>query len=149
MDSNDVRALVGTELPVGAYRIDPATHARAVSAVHAGDYAFEVAHPMYGHLAPHCGMGWTLEQLFEVVGADLDSGVLFGEADLTYLTPIVIDHPYEVRAHISAVDRKTGAATGVFDLITLHLELVSAAGEVAVISRETYVFPRPDQRVAS
>jgi hypothetical protein len=142
MDLAALEALVGLPIPIGAYRIDPGDHARAMAAFHNADYGYDSAHPVYAHLAPHCGMGWKLEELFEVVDADLDSGVLFGQADLTYFRPIEIDVEYEVRGHVAAVERKEGRRAGIFDLITLHLELVDPDGEPTVLSLETYVFPR-------
>ncbi|MCP3976721.1 MAG: hypothetical protein GY720_19725 [bacterium] len=144
MELAELQALVGTELPVGSYRIDRATHARAVGAVHAGDYNFNVAHPMFGHLAPHCGMGWELVEFFDVVGAGLDDGVLFGQGDLTYNGPIELDVDYEVRGRISSVERKIGSRKGVFDLITLELELLGDEPTPVVVSKETYVFPRAE-----
>ena len=142
MDLADLEALVGSRLPDGSYRIDPEDHARAIAAIHADGYDFESAHPVYGHLAPHCGMGWSLEELVDVVGTDMDSGMLFGRGDLTYLRPIQIDVPYVVRGHIADVERKVGSRTGTFDLVTLHLELIDESGDVVVVSKETYVFPR-------
>lgn len=141
MDLAALQTLVGKPLPRGHYRITSAKHAKAVAAVHAPDYDFEVAHPVYGHLAPHCGMGWSLHEFFDVVGVDMDSGALFGEGDLTYHQPMQVDVDYAVDGHIASIDRKSGS-TGVFDLVTLHLELVDEHEELVVTSKETYVFPR-------
>ena len=137
----DLQALVGTQIPGGSYRIRPEDHAKAVAAVHAGDWEFDVAHPMYAHLANHCGMGWELTEFFELVGADLDSGVMYGQGVLTYHRPIRIGVDYEVRGHIASAERKSGSRAGTFDLVTLHLELVDDDGLVAT-SDETFVFPR-------
>jgi hypothetical protein len=142
MNFSDLEALVGTELPDGSYLIEPEAHAKAVGAVHAEDYAFGVAHPVYAHVAPHCGMGWNLPEFFDMVGADMDSGVLFGEGDLTYHQPMLIGVDYLVRGHIASVERKRGSRAGVFDLVTLHLELVDPDNILIVVSDETYVFPR-------
>lgn len=138
----------GTVLPRGSFRIARDDHRRAVAAVHAADWQFDVAHPMYGHLATHSGMGWSLEEFLAFFGAGLDSGVMFGESDLTYLQPIQLDVPYAVDAHIESVVRKTGRQTGVFDLITVHLELIDPDGTTVVISKETYVLPDQQEELA-
>lgn len=148
MDFAALQALVGTELPTGTYRIDRASHAKAVAAVHAGDYGFDTAHPMYAHLAPHCGMGWELVEFFDIVGAGLESGVLFGQGDLTINAPIELDVVYEVRGRIASVKRKHGSRKGIFDLITLELELLGESDTPVVVSKETYVFPRVAQGVS-
>jgi hypothetical protein len=138
----DLQALVGTKIPDGSYRIRPEDHAKAVAAVHAGDWEFDVAHPIYGHLANHCGMGWELHEFFELVGADLDSGVMYGQGDITYHRPIRIGVDYRVRGHIASAERKTGSRVGSFDLVTLHLELVDEDDGLVAVSEETFVFPR-------
>ena len=141
MDLAALEALVGKRLPHGHYRITADKHAKAVAALHAPEYSFDVAHPVYAHLAPHCGMGWGLQEFFDVVGVHMDSGALFGEGDLTYHQPMQVNVDYAIEGHIASIIRKSGT-TGTFDLVTLHLELIDKHGELVVTSKETYVFPR-------
>ena len=68
---------------------------------------------------------------------------LFGTV-ITYHKPIRIGVTYTVRGLIASVERKQGARTGTFDLITLHLELFDSGNEPVVTSLETYVFPRSE-----
>lgn len=143
MDATTLNALVGQVVPEGRYRIDGAVHAKALGAVHAPDYDFDVAHPIYAHMAPHCGMGWKIDEFFDFVDFPMDGGALFGEGDLTYHQPMLVDVDYVVRGHIASAERKHGARTGTFDLITLHLELIDQQDQLIVTSKETYVLPRP------
>jgi hypothetical protein len=55
---------------------------------------------------------------------------------------------YEVRGRIASVERKRGSRKGVFDLITLELELLGESDTPVVVSKETYVFPRAEQGVS-
>ncbi|MCH1513467.1 MAG: MaoC family dehydratase N-terminal domain-containing protein [Acidimicrobiales bacterium] len=144
MDLEALEALVGYELPVGQYCITAEDHKKTLGAIHQEGYAFEVAHPVYAHLAPHCGMGLTIDKFFDFVDFPMDGGALYGEGDLTYHKPIRIGVTYTVRGLIASVERKQGARTGTFDLITLHLELVDSGNEPVVTSLETYVFPRSE-----
>ncbi len=147
-DITDLESLVGTVIPEGTFVIDAESHRRLVGAIHAADYDHAVAHPIFAHLTPHCGMGWSTHDLFELVGASLDSGVLFGEGHLTYRKPLLIGHTYRIRGTIAEVARKHGDRAGTFDLVTVRLEAIDDDDEVVVVSRETYVFPRgePDAR---
>jgi hypothetical protein len=144
MDLDALGALVGYELPVGQYCITADDHQKTVGAIHQDGYAFEVAHPVYAHLAPHCGMGLKIDEFFDFVDFPMDRGALYGEGDLTYHKPIRIGVIYTVRGHIASVERKQGDRTGTFDLITLHLELLDSNNEPIVTSLETYVFPRSE-----
>ncbi len=140
----DLEALVGYELPVGQYCITPDDHQKTVRAIHQEEYAFEVAHPVYAHLAPHCGMGFKIDEFFDFVDFPMDGGALYGEGDLTYHKPIRIGVTYTVRGRVASAERKHGVRTGIFDLITLHLELFDSSKELIVTSLETYVFPRSE-----
>ena len=69
---------------------------------------------------------------------------MFGEAEIEQRIPLRIGESYEVRGGITGVVRKEGRRAGVFDIVTLRLELVDAEGEVAGVSTNSFVFPRRD-----
>ncbi|MGK0477000.1 MAG: FAS1-like dehydratase domain-containing protein [Acidimicrobiales bacterium] len=144
MNLQELEGLIGRTVPPGRYRIDRDAHAKMIGAVHASDYESDVAHPVYAHLAPHCGMGWKIDEFFDVAGFPMDGGALYGEGELTYHQPMLIDTDYVVQGHIEAVQRKHGTRTGTFDVITLLLNLVDESGMLIVTSRETYVLPRAE-----
>ena len=145
MSRQELEELAGHTFPDGSFNLDGARNTAFVGAIH-GDEAgislpLDVAHPMFAHLATHCGMGVTLEEFFRMVGAEMDSGVLFGEGTLTFGTSLRVDTTYRVTGGISRVERKEGRRTGTFDAITVFLELFDGAARVCS-SEETYIFPR-------
>ena len=141
MEIERLESLVGYELPVGEYCIAVSEHERTVGALHRKDYDYEVAHPIYAHLAPHCGMGLTLDEFFKLLDFPLDGGALYGEGDLTYHQAMHVGVKYVVKGQVASVERKKGIRTGIFDLVTLRLELFDV-DELVVTSLETYVLPR-------
>ena len=142
MNVFELEKLEGQRLPPGTYRIEPDAHTQMTEAIHAGNYNFDSAHPVYAHLAPHCGMGWRIDEFFDFVQFPMDGGALYGEGNLTYHKPIQVGVDYTVNGHINSAVRKQGKKTGTFDLVTLHLDLIDAAGDLVVTSIETYVLPR-------
>ncbi len=147
MDLDALSELIGYELPVGQYCITASDHKRTVGAIHQENYAFDVAHPIYAHLAPHCGMGFKIDEFFDFVDFPMDGGALYGEGDLTFHKQMQVGVTYVVRGRVASVERKQGSRTGTFDLITLHLELFDSNNELVVTSLETYVFPRSETQM--
>ena len=147
----DLQALIGRPFPDGTFVLDAERNAAFVGAVHtdAAGVALPpgVAHPVFAHLATHCGMGVTLEEFFAMVGAPMDSGVLFGEGVLTYDDVLRVGTAYRVSGGISRVERKHGRSTGAFDTVTVYLELFDGDTRVCA-SEETYVFPRRGEEAA-
>lgn len=148
MSVQQLEQLVGRTFPEGSFVLDANRNAAFVGAIHGDTAAFTlppgVAHPMFAHLATHCGMGVTLQEFFDMADADMDSGVLFGEGILTYDRVLRVDTTYRVTGGVSRVERKVGRRTGTFDAITVELELFD--GETRVCSsEETYVFPRTER----
>jgi hypothetical protein len=140
--------LVGTTFPEGTYRIGGQRNADYVGAVHSGSAGLsaspDVAHPVFGFLATHCGMGVTLEEFFTIVGATLEDGVLFGEGTLDFEDVVRTDTTYRVTGGIVRTARKVGRQTGTFDTITVRFELLDGDRRVCT-SEETYVFPRSEE----
>ena len=52
MNVFELEKLEGHRLPPGTYRIEPDAHTQMTEAIHAGNYNFDSAHPVYAHLAP-------------------------------------------------------------------------------------------------
>jgi hydroxyacyl-ACP dehydratase HTD2-like protein with hotdog domain len=144
----ELESLVGHRFPDGQYLIGDERNTALAGAVHTGaagvPFPPGVAHPVFAHLATHCGMGIGLEDFFALADADLEDGVVFGEGKLTYAGTIRTDQTYTVRSVIDRIERKRGKRTGVFDAVTVVLELVDPSGTTVVTSDETYVFPRRD-----
>jgi hypothetical protein len=102
-------------------------------------------HPVLVYYAAVQGSNITFEEIFELMDAAADSGVVAGEQSLEFSRPIEIDREYEVAGGITAVIRKRGRRAGVFDMLTFELSLqeLDASGPAA-ISTMTFIFPRTE-----
>jgi acyl dehydratase len=142
----ELEALVGTSFPGGTFEVSEEKNDAFVRAVHADAEAQGLsggfAHPMFGHMAAHAGKGVDVGQFFEMCGASLEDGVVFGEGGLDFHAPLRAGVTYSVTGEIVAVARKTGARTGTFDAVTTRLEMRDPDGGLVVVSTETTIFPR-------
>lgn len=141
---SDVTRLIGYRFPDGSYTIDPEDHQRFVQTTGGRRSDTGTAHPVFGFLATHCGMGLDFPQFMALLGAPLDSGALFGQEDLRLERPLHIGETFTVRGSIVEARATVGAQVGSMFLVTCGLELVDGEGEVVCRSRETYVVPRAD-----
>jgi hypothetical protein len=144
IERGDLEGLVGREFPGGTYTVDPETHGALVEAIGSRREPGGVAHPVIAFYGATRGLGVTLDELFALAGASADDGPMLGEVELELRRPLLIGATYTVRGSISAVDRKQGARTGTFDVVTCRLEL-SDGDDVAVVVSNSYVFPRRAQ----
>jgi hypothetical protein len=85
----------------------------------------------------------VFQDIFDLMDADADSGIMAGEQRLEFRTPLEIEKDYEVTGGIVDVVRKEGRRAGVFDITTFELR-VSEPGsdEPVAISTTSFVFPR-------
>jgi hypothetical protein len=139
-----LEGLIGTAFPGGTYTIEPYRHWLMADAVGDLPRSTGPASPMEIYFGAMGGLGLGLEELFALVGSSSADGPMFGEAEIEQHLPLRIGETYEVRGGITGVVRKQGKRAGVFDIVTFQLELVNAAGEVAGISTNSFVFPRRD-----
>ena len=138
-----LEGVVGTRFPGGRVTLESYEHWLACDAVEASALPRGGAHPMFGYYLALRGMGISLDDLFALVGATADSGVMFGEARLELIRPLSVGAEYEVSGEIESVERKEGRRAGVFDLVTFRLDVADDAGPV-VVSTNTFVFPRAE-----
>jgi acyl dehydratase len=138
--------LIGHRLE-GSFTIDPEAHRVFTDAVFAGDWQGQVAHPLFLHLVAHCGKGMPLEEFFDLLGTELESGVTFGEGRLDYHAPLQIGATYRVQTEIADVERKHGRRRGAFDVVTCRIRVFDADDTLVGVSHESYVVPETSQEV--
>lgn len=138
----EVRDLVGTTFPGGTATVEPYQHWLTCDVVESPLPADEVAHPLYVYLIAMAGMGMSIEDFFGLCHATSADGPMFGECRTRVHRPLRVGVTYTVRGGIVDVQRKEGKRAGVFDIVAFELELVDAAGEVAGVCRNSFVFPR-------
>jgi hypothetical protein len=100
-------------------------------------------HPMLVYYAAVEASGVTFQDMFDLMDASADSGVVVGEQKLEFARPILVDQLYEVEGGITEVVRKQGARAGVFDMFTFVMTLREPAETTpAATSTMTFIFPR-------
>jgi hypothetical protein len=104
------------------------------------------AHPALAYFIAMQGTGVSIEDIFELVDATVDSGVLFGECELTYHALLRPGMTYDCDAEIIAVERKSGRRAGVFDKVSFRVRVRAAGtGEPAAECVNTWIVPRASE----
>jgi hypothetical protein len=102
-------------------------------------------HSLLVYYAAVEGSGVGFGDIFELMDADADSGIVVGEQSLVYNRPIEVGREYGVAGGITEVVRKQGRRAGVFDMLTFELTLTEpGAADPAAISTMTFIFPRAE-----
>lgn len=134
--------LLASRFPEGSFTIADYEHYLCADAILSPPLPDGVAHPMYVYYTAIAGMGITLDELFAAAHSSADAGVMFGEAGFEQRAPMSVGQTYTVRGGFTDAVRKESSRLGIMDLVTFELEVVDADGEVAGVSRNTFVFPR-------
>ena len=138
----ELEGLIGKPFPGGRYTIEPYRHWLMQDAVGAPAAREGTASPMEAYYGALAGMGFSVDEMFTLVGATADDGPMFGEAGIEVRRPLQIGETYDVSGCITGVVRKEGRKAGVFDIVTFRLELTDAAGQLAAVSTNSFIFPR-------
>ena len=115
--------LVGHRFPGGTTRVPGWMNALWADSVEATNPAPYV-HPVLVYVAAVEGGRTTFQQMFDLMEADADSGLLFGEQYFEFTGPVEMEREYLVEGGITSVERKEGRRTGAFDLMTFELRLL-------------------------
>ena len=142
--------LEGHRFPGGRFHL-PAHEAWLWADAVGGSPRSEVAHPALAYMIGLHGGGASIQDIFDLLGADADSGVLFGGIELDLAAPIRPGADYRVEGEILNVERKLGKRTGAFDRVTFQHRIFAAepgetpAGEdrLAAVTH-TWIFPRAE-----
>jgi hypothetical protein len=98
-------------------------------------------HPVWTILGALRGMGIDLADVFALVDAT-EEGTLFGEAAFEQLRPLRSGVDYAVRGAVTDVVRREGRRAGLFDVLTLTLEIIQPDGEPAAVVTQAFIIPR-------
>lgn len=140
----ELEALVGRPFPGGTYTIHPYEHWLMMDAVGGDATRSGLANPMYVYYGALAGMGMSVDDLFQLVGATAEDGPMFGETTLEAFRPLEIGATYTVSGTLTSIVRKEGRKAGVFDIVEFRLELRDAAGELVAANTNSFIFPRRD-----
>jgi hypothetical protein len=142
VSANPYGRLEGHRFPGGTVTVPSWQNRLWADSVSAPDPSPHV-HPLLVYYAAVQGSGVTFGDIFDLMGASADSGVVVGEQSLVFERPVRIDRLYRVAGGIDAVARKQGRRAGVFDLLTFRLTLTEEEADgPAAVSSMTFIFPR-------
>jgi acyl dehydratase len=142
IDIDELRAdLLGRALPAGAFRVPPHEAWLTADALGSPPLPDGVLHPMYVWYASMRGVGYTIEELFELVGSTAADGPMLGETDITHLRALRVGEELRVSATIADLVRKQGRS-GTFDLLRLSIEVRDGDDLLVGTVVNTIVFPR-------
>jgi hypothetical protein len=100
-------------------------------------------HPVLVYYAAVRGSGVTFDDIFALMDASADSGVMVGGQSFRFERPLQIETEYEVEGGIVDVDRKVGRRAGTFDICTFELRVREPEEtEPIAVSTTSFVFPR-------
>lgn len=141
----DYSHLVGHRFPGGRFTLSP--HLAWLWADCAmAEPDSEVAHPTLSYFSALQGCGVSIQEIFDLMGADADSGAMFGECVLEYAGPLAPGDTYEVEGGIISVERKQGRRAGVFDSMTFQISgRREHDPEPLFTVTNSFIFPRREE----
>jgi hypothetical protein len=138
----DYGRLSGHAFPGGTALVPAWMNRLWADAVSAPDPSPHV-HPLLVYYAAVEGSGVGFGDIFELMDAPADSGIVVGEQVIEIRRPIEVGRTYTVSGGITEVVRKEGQRIGVFDMLTFVLELTEPGRtDAAAVSTMTFMFPR-------
>jgi acyl-coenzyme A thioesterase PaaI-like protein len=106
---------------------------------------WNTAHPGLAYLVALRGAGVSIQDIFDLMGATVDSGVVFGEFQVDYHGVLRPGATYECEAEVTEVERKSGKRAGVFDKFTFQIRVREAgAEEETCVCTNSWIFPRAE-----
>jgi hypothetical protein len=143
----DFTHVAGHRFPGGTTVVPPWMNRLWGEAVAAEARPGEYVHPVLVYYAAVQGSGVTFQDIFDLMGADGDSGIMVGEQRFEFARPLEVDREYIVEGGITEVVRKEGRRAGVFDIATFELLVFERSGEEPVaVSTTSFVFPRREAK---
>lgn len=134
--------LVGVPLPGGSWSVPGYENWLTSYAVYAGTDGDP--HPVSAFIGVQRGLGMTVAELFRYLHSDIDAGPLLAECTMEFPSRLQVDRPYTVSGTVESVERKSGRALGVFDLVRCRFELSEEDGDLVASVTNVYAIPRPE-----
>jgi hypothetical protein len=100
-------------------------------------------HPVLVYYAAVQGSGIDFQDIFDLMEASRDSGIMVGDQGFEFTRPLEVDREYAVEGGIIDTVRKEGRRAGVFDIATFELRILEVdTREPVAVSTTSFVFPR-------
>ncbi len=141
---SDYAHLAGHRFPGGTYTLPPwLSWLWADAAKLEPDWT--VAHQGLAYLVALRGAGVSIQDIFDLMDATADSGVVFGEFQVDYHGVLRPGATYECEADVVEVERKSGKRAGVFDKFTFQVKVREAGAEdLTLVCTNSWIFPRAE-----
>lgn len=105
----------------------------------------ERAHPSLAYQVAIQGAGVSIQDIFDLMDATADSGVMFGECELDYRGILRPNATYQCEGEITAVERKSGRRAGVFDKMSFQVQILEPGSPDPIATcTNTWIFPRAE-----
>ncbi len=82
----------------------------------------DIAHPIFSMVALN-SIGYTLEELFNLLNYDVRKGPMLGECEFNLLDNFNLDRNYKVNGYIESFESKVSKKIGNFDIMNFKLEI--------------------------
>ena len=146
MAGRDYSHLIGHPFPGGTTTVPTWMNRLWGDAVAAEADPAPFVHPVLVYYAAVQGSGIVFQDIFDLMEADANSGIMVGEQRFEFRAPLEVEKEYRVDGGIVDVVRKEGRRAGVFDIATFELRVSEpGADEPLAISTTSFVFPRRDE----
>jgi hypothetical protein len=143
MSATDYSHVIGHRFPGGTTVVPAWMNRLWGDAVGAEDDPAPHVHPVLVYYAAVQGSGITFQDIFDLLEADGDSGIMVGEQRFEFARPLEVGKEYAVEGGITDVVRKEGKRAGVFDIATFELRVLEpGTSEPVAVSTTSFVFPR-------
>lgn len=140
----DYSHLVGHRLPGGSYTLPEYVCWLWADAAELQPDP-EIAHPGLAYFVALRGAGASIQDIFDLMDATADSGVVFGEFQADFNGVLRPGATYHCDAEVTAVERKSGRRAGVFDKFTFKVNVREGKDEAPVlVCTNSWIFPRQE-----
>jgi hypothetical protein len=143
MPRDDYTDLIGHRFPGGKTSVPSWMNRLWGDAVAAETDPSPYVHPVLVYYAAVQGSGVVFQDIFDLMEASADSGIMVGEQRFEFRAPLEVETEYEVDGGIVDVVRKEGKRAGVFDIATFELRVRERGADTPLaVSTTSFVFPR-------
>ena len=98
-----------------------------------------LVHPIFSMVALN-SIGYTLDELFNLLNYDVRKGPMLGECDFNLLDNFNLDRNYKVNGFIESFESKVSKKIGNFDIMNFKLEITF---EGMIVSKINYKWILP------
>ena len=137
----DIRALVGHQIPGGRYTIAHWENFLLTECTGAEPLPDGIVHPVALFHVPIMGAGTTIGEMFALGQAESDSSIGIESYDWRIHRPLHEDVEYRISGTVTEADRQT-SERGTWDRIQFRFELEEPGGIPAASSTITWLYRR-------